>query len=90
MKRSNLLALESLAAYSANVRWLCFARLLVNVRHVILHVCLACEAHRTAVDGTLEDSLVGVLTQVFAQRLANEWLPTDWAFDFHFRALTSG
>jgi hypothetical protein len=44
----------------------------VHVSDVVLEVRFASEAHGTAVEDALEDSLVGVLPKVFAKRLTTE------------------
>lgn len=57
------------------------------VGDVIPQVGFAREAHRTAVDSALEESLVGVLSQVLAQRLTTEEALADLTFDFLLRVV---
>lgn len=56
-------------------------------REVIPQVGLAREAHGAAVDGALEEPLVGVLSQVLAQRLTAEEALADLALNFLLRVV---
>lgn len=80
---AHLLAVEVFAAHSADVRWRrCVSSLSVHVVDVILQVGFSREAHGTAGDGALKDPLIGVLSQVLAQRLSTEQFLAQLAFDF--------
>lgn len=83
-----LLALKLLSAYPTNVQWRrAVSSILVHVRQVILQVGLSCEAHRATVECALEDSLVRVLSQMFAQRLPTEELLANLTLDLLSRIL---
>lgn len=77
------LALELFAADGADVDGR--RAVPVHVGQVVPEVGLAREAHRTALDGALEDPLVCVLPEVLAQRWPAEELVTHLTLDFRLR-----